>query len=33
MAENMMNSDHKATNDNYRKGYDKIKWNNKKKAD
>lgn len=26
MAENMMNKDHKATNDTYRKGYDKIDW-------
>lgn len=29
--ENMMNSDHKATNDTYRKRYDQIKWDSAKK--
>lgn len=31
MAENLMNSEHKATNKKYRKGYDKIKWETKEK--
>lgn len=30
MAENMMNSAHKATNENYRNNYDSIKWNHKR---
>ena len=29
MPKNLMNSSHKATNDNYRKGYDKINWSKK----
>jgi hypothetical protein len=31
MAENLMNSNHKATNDKYRKGYIYIKWNKEDK--
>jgi len=31
MAENLMNSDHKATNPKYRQEYDRIKWNGDKK--
>lgn len=31
MAENMMNSEHKATNEKYRKYYDEVKWNRPKK--
>jgi len=31
MAENMMSSDHKATNPNYRNGYDKMEWDDKRK--
>jgi hypothetical protein len=27
MKENLMNSDHKATNKHYRDRYDEIKWN------
>lgn len=30
MAENMMNSAHKATNDKFRKGYDNVKWQKSK---
>jgi len=33
MAENMMNSEHKATNEKYRNSYDKIKWSKEKKND
>lgn len=33
MAENMMNSEHKSTNENYRSNYDKIKWGKEKKDD
>ena len=33
MAENMMNSDHKATNPTFRKRYDNMTWGVKKKGD
>ena len=26
MATNLFNKEHKATSDNYRKGYDRIRW-------
>ena len=32
MSENLMNGEHKATNEAYRKGYDKIDWKKKKRA-
>jgi hypothetical protein len=31
MAENLMNSEHKATNDKFRKGYDGVRWEKEKK--
>ena len=31
MAQNLYNSDHKATNPKSRQGYDRIKWNGDKK--
>lgn len=32
MADNLMNQAHKATNPEYRKGYDQVKWDKPKKG-
>lgn len=32
MAENMMNKEHKSSNNAYREGYDGIKWEKPKKS-
>jgi hypothetical protein len=33
MATNLFNKEHKATSENYRKGYDRIKWEKDGKED
>ena len=33
MATNLFNKEHKAASDEYRKGYDRIRWNTDKDAD
>lgn len=33
MKENLMNNEHKATNEKFRRGYDSIKWDKPKKKE